>query len=454
MRSPLTFAQRLTIRIHLSQSRLREYLTFDSWLAGLAASWGALGAAFGFWLLGNYRKALALLTAAHRTNRSSVARNLVERILRVPPPGVTSRLSTEVEKAYAIYLGSVTAGAKHLRAENLIGHRLLVLKSSREHERGVIVIDYTYSFPLIARFCDLHALSQRYYVLLEPSWIGYCTPEILVYSRLGEPVFVQTIEQPDAAFLGSVSRHFVHVLTTGNWWVDHRLIRPSPQVTKDVDVSMVAAWSGYKRHAHFFAALGRLRRKGVSLNVQLIGYAVDGTMTRDDIYRQAQYYGVADTLEILEHLTPQEVSQNVSRSKVNVLWSRREGSNRAIIEAMLTDVPVILRAAHNYGQPYAFINPSTGRFADESSLPDVLLDVIERFQEFAPRQWILENMTPQIATRVINERIKAVASDRGERWTEDLVMKTVQLNGMHYWNAEDGARFESDYAYVRSLLRD
>ena len=329
----------------------------------------------------------------------------------------------------------------------------MVVKSPAPGERGVLVLDYTYTFPIVARYFDLKVLSEKYYIVLEPSWIGFCTPEILLYSRLSEPVFVETNEPPDIEFLRRISPNFVHVHIQGNCWVDHRVFRPVDGVAKDIDVSMVSAWADYKRHAGVFRALGKLRSRGVRLRTLLIGYPGDGSLTRDDVHRQARYFGIADQIEVQENLEIQQVTAQLSRSKVHVLWSRREGFNRAIIEAMLTGVPGVLRAGHNYGQHYPYINPRTGQFADERTLPDVLLEMSERYEEYEPRGWVMENMTPQIATERLNDAIKRVALARGEAWSSDIVVRTVQLKRAPYWDPADAVRFESDYAYLRSLLR-
>jgi glycosyltransferase involved in cell wall biosynthesis len=349
-------------------------------------------------------------------------------------------------------LQSVATGESHRHPRNLIGTRVMVVKSSRPGERGVLVLDYTYTFPIIAKHFDLAELARRYYIVLEPSWIGFCTPEILLYSRLSEPVFVETNEPPDIEFLRRISPNFVHVQAQGNCWVDHRIFRPAEGVDKDVDVSMVSAWADYKRHAGVFAALNKLRRRGRKLRTLLIGYPGDGTLSRNDIIRQARYFGVADQIEIQENLSTDQVTRHLSRSKVHVLWSRREGFNRAIIEAMLTGVPGILRAGHNYGQHYPYINPQTGSFADESSLPDVLLHMTKHHVEYDPRGWVMANMTPQIATERLNESIKRVALARGETWLSDMVVRTVQLKQAPYWNPEDASRFADDYAYLSSAM--
>jgi hypothetical protein len=375
----------------------------------------------------------------------------VERILRQPSEP-QSRLSSKVNDAYDRFLASVSIAHPHERASNLVGTRLLVLKSPAANERGVIIIDYNYAFAVFARSCDLPTLARRYYLVLEPSWVGYCTPEILVYSRLADPVFVQTNELPDIKLLQGVSPNLIPVPTVSNWWIDYRAIQPAADVRKEFDLSIVSSWMVFKRHARVFAALGRLRRRGVRLRALLVGYPIPGGLTRDDIYRQAQYFGVSDQIEIRENIPFAQVATELSRSKCHVVWSRREGSNKAIIESMLADVPSILRAGFNFGQHYPYINSHTGCFADEQSLPEKLLYLAEHYTEFSPRSWILQHMTPQIATRILNDTIRQLALANGESWTTDLVVKTKQLQRASYWDPADELRFAADYAFVRSLL--
>lgn len=449
---PLSIAERVRIARQLAAWRVTEYLRFDSRAANFAMAWAGLAAGVFFAAIGRNDRALASLTGAHRTNGSRMVCAIVERILR-QPADPASLVSARVNAAYDSFLASVKVGDRHHSAANLVGTRLLVVKSPADNERGVIVIDYTYAFGIFARVCDLPALARKYYLVLEPSWVGYCTPEILVYSRLGEPVFVQTNEGPDIKALEGVSPNFVPVPTVSNWWVDHRLIRPAPDAPKDFDISMVSSWMAFKRHARVFAGMARLRHRGVKLRALLIGYPIAGGLTRDDIYRQARYYNVADQIEILENIPAHEVAGELSRSKCHVVWSRREGSNKAVIESMLADVPSILREGFNFGQHYAYINPQTGCFADEHSLPDKLLYMAERYREFSPRSWIMQHMTPQVATAILNDTIKRVAIARGERWTTDLVVRTKQLQRASYWDPADEAQFAPDYAFVRSLLR-
>src|SRR5262249_31486334 len=150
----------------------------------------------------------------------------------------------------------------------------------------------------------------------------------------------------------------IPVPVSANWWVDHRVFQPLPDVSKDADAIMVASWARFKRHERFFAVLSRLRKRGDKLRVILIGYCND--CTGNDIFRLAPYRGVADQIEMHERVAPEEVNRHLNRAKVNVIWSRREGVNRAVIEGFFAGTPGILRAGFNFGYPYPFINPQTG----------------------------------------------------------------------------------------------
>jgi len=338
------------------------------------------------------------------------------------------------------------------RATRLIGTRILAVKPSRPGERGILIVDYNFVFPLLAGLFDLDAIADRYFIVLEPGWNGFAAPEILLFSRLRGPVFVETIEPRDRDLLTEFGAPFEPAFPlAANWWVDHRLIQPNLNVDRDIDVVMIAAWASYKRHWRFFKALGTLRRRGHRLKVALVGYA--GDKSQAEVLDQARYFGVGDQIEMFDSIPLQQVSTLLSRSKLHVLWSRREGSNRAIIEAMLADVPTIVRAGFNYGHPYAHINSQTGRFVREADLADAILEMLDTRAQFSPRQWVLDHMTCQGATVRLEETVRARALAMGEPWTQGLAVKTSNLDGQEYWDRADRERFTGDYDWLASQIR-
>jgi glycosyltransferase involved in cell wall biosynthesis len=365
--------------------------------------------------------------------------------------GRRTGLSELYEQSIAGAVTTFRAGANPNR-HRLIASRILVVKAARPNERGVIVVDYTYVFPLLAGLFDLAAIAERYTIVLEPSWAGSCSPEVLLFSRLSQPVYVETIEPRDRALLETHGTNLRTVPIAANWWVDPRPeTGPQAQAGKerDIDVIMVAAWADIKRA---FRTLAQLRARGHRLKIALVGYRYD--RTKEDIEALAAHFGVRDSIETYERISQDEVSALLRRSKVHLLWWRRECANRAIVEAMLADTPVIVRDGMTFGFKYPYINEQTGRFVREGDLAAALLQMIADRGQFFPRAWVLEHMTCHKATAVLESHLREAALAAGEPWTEGLAVKTSTLDTQRYFDPADRERFRADYRFLESIIRD
>lgn len=444
----------MSIKSRFLKARILEYLEYDSTTFRWVLAEAATVAGTSLWPF-DTGKAFSILSRIHRGGGSARATRRIQRLLAAEIAsgrgGPASRLRRHFDLHIEASLGGGLANVLKSDPSKLFKYRVIVIKSPRDRERGVIVVDYSYIFPLFAALFDLTAIGQRYHIVLEPSWRGLCTADILCYSNFEFPVFVETIEPRDTAFLESLGANFVVVPTAANWWVDHRRIAAVPGVQKDLDVVMVAGWSGVKRHWRFFKILRDLRSRGHVLKVALVGYKQDKDIAT--IAEEASHFGVRDQVELHEDLPLEGVNQLLSRSRVHVLWSRKEGANRAIVEALFADVPVIAREGLGYGHPYPYINESTGRFATEQTLADAILEVIRQPQRYSPRAWALENMSPQRATSILDEAISRSCRQRGEPWTGGIAVKTVQLSTQQYWNPADAPSFDEDYAWLGSQVR-
>jgi glycosyltransferase involved in cell wall biosynthesis len=440
----------------LLRSAALEYVEYDSVVARWLTAAGGAAVAGALWMLGQKSRAFALLSRIHRSGGSARVTTAIEHALaslnRQERGGKSTGLWTLYEEHTRESLRIGQAAGIVRRPESLFGYRAIVLKAASEGEKGVLVVDYSYIFPVFAALFDLEAIARRYYIVLEPSWRGLCTADILSYSRFDFPVFIETIEPRDKAFIEGLGANFVTVPTAANWWVDHRLVRERPGVERDIDVIMVAAWSDVKRHWRFFKVLSDLRSRGHRLKVALVGYKSD--KSRHAIEDEARHFGILDQLRICERLSLDEVGALLARSKVHVLWSRKEGSNRAIVEALFADVPIIVRDGLSYGYHYPYVNEATGCFATEATLGDAILRVLEGREQYHPRDWAIANMTCQAATEVLDSRLQEYATALGEPWTRGLAVKTVHLDSQRYWDPEEVRRFEADYEYLRSQLRE
>lgn len=329
-----------------------------------------------------------------------------------------------------------------------------ILKVPSENEKGVLIVNYNYYFPLFFKFFDLEKLTRHYIVILEPSWAGYCDLGILSYSLLESEVYVQTYERRDREFINKVGMNFVPVDVGPNWFVNHNTFKPNNiHKVKDIDVLVVSAWAKFKRHRQLFKALSKVElfEDTNEIKIVCIGYPAD--LTKKDIESYAKMYGLERNVELYEWLNPEEVAKFYNRAKVNILWSRFEGNNRSVIEGMLCNTPCILRQGHNYGQNYDYINNCTGAFSDERDLPHVLKSISKGEAEFHPRQYVIENHSCYEATKIINEVIKEQEVKNNRVWITDLEVKTNELHGMNYLRSTARESFSKSHSELKKFIK-
>jgi glycosyltransferase involved in cell wall biosynthesis len=446
----LGFGDAVRLRLGILSQHLREYCLFDSRVTKRLVALTVLVVARVFRLTGLRLRALQLEASVHRSDWSDTASRFVERVVSQElaagapfPPLIREYIDT---------LGPCWRTTRFFaEPQRVLGTRILAVKPYRPDEKGVLIVDYSFAFPILAKFYDLEAIAARYHLVLEPSWSGSCDLDILVFARLGVPVFVQTSEPRDAEFLRRVTPDLVPVPIAANWWTDPNLMRPIPSTTRDIDVVMVASWARFKRHARFFAALRALQRRGIVLSTSLVGYPAE--VQREDILALARHYGVQSQLEVHEWLTPEQVNEQFNRAKVNLIWSRREGFNRAVIEGLFAGVPCVMRTNFNYGHHYDYINEQTGCFSTEEGLPDTLLRVAENYSRYRTREWAMAHISPHKATAVLTDTIQKSCIARGERWTTDMAIKIGTLNTMRYLDPQEAPKFEDDYRFLASVMR-
>lgn len=436
-------------------ARLKDHLLYESrTIRTIIANIGIL-AGYALLMLGKPQRGLAVLGAIHRGAFSRTVDKVIETHIKKALSGPTSLVDRNLRQAIEQYpfVMHIDRNLERFDAnpQDLLGACVMILKNPKENEKGILYCFYSYVYPLLIRNFDMRALMERYRIAIEPSWSGYCDPNILCLGSLNEKIAVGVAEERDARFLKNVCSNLIPTDFAGNTWINTDLFAPKSRPIKKYDVVMVAAWAWYKRHWAFFKCLKEIRQSGHQLRIALIGYPID--MTREEIASLAQYYGVIDMIEIFQNIPQAEVAELVAASRCMVLWSRREGSPRAIIESMAADVPCIIREGFNYGQHYRHINPLTGRFASEETLGHTIMDILKSSNTLNPRKWILENMTPKTSIKNLNALMKSIGSAEGEEWTEEAVAKTNGLHGMEYLNPLDSNRFESAYQELRSLIK-
>lgn len=336
--------------------------------------------------------------------------------------------------------------------ERYLTSMAIILRSATDNKKGVLLIKYSYAFPLFLYMFDVSKVMSRYHVILEPSWTGYCDGTILCFANMPSKVFVQSLEPKDSDFLLNVTKNIIPIPIGSNWWVDHRVFRPRPDIVKDIDLCVNASWAKFKCHEEIFAAVSKIKQGSRLIKLLLIGYPI-GEMTSDDILALAKKYGIEDQVEIQEKIPSEKVAENMARCKANIVWSKKEGVNRSIIEGFLCDVPGILREGFNFGHKYEYINEATGTFASQSNLVEVLVQVIDNYQMYGSRNWVLNHMTCQHASAVLENAL--IPYERGpiDIASGKIDSKINTLDKMLYFNDCSYQKFKSDYEYMRTCIK-
>ncbi len=328
--------------------------------------------------------------------------------------------------------------------------RTIVLKNPKLHgqsiEKGVLLVTFSASFPFFRRALDLPLLLKYFTVVLEPSGAGYGTPEILFWLDYPEhPVIVQATEDDDFRFLTRLKSNLIPVTFGASDWVDHRRFVPLPNVAKVYDAVYIANYKKYKRCHSYFRALAQVKAQG--LKAAMVSDSWGGS--RDEALALARHYGVLDMVDFYENLKQPELNVVLNRSKVVVLLSLKEGSNRSIFEGFAADVPGIV-LSENVGVNKTYLNAQTGMLVDEPDLPAALLHFKSDWRKYNPRAWALLNISPEKTTGKLAACLSSLAKERGQPWSVDPVAK-INAPEVAYFNEADRARFPTSADVITAV---
>jgi glycosyltransferase involved in cell wall biosynthesis len=442
-------------KLEIQIARLKEWLLFDSSIARFALAWACIAGSRLLLATGKEELAFKLLAMTHRANLAASATRHIESLIfrvmhtadRSTPPGRLKQLITNYP--FAMPIPSNLQRYVESPATLLRGN-ILVLKSPSQNEKGAIYLYYSYIYPLFMRLFDTSEIEKKYHIVVEPSWSGYCDLNLLCLTALKSKVVVGSIEPYDSQFIANIDSNLTTAEFSGNTWVDSEKFFPIENTQKEYDLIYIASWGSYKRHWALFKALKRLRQQGKALKVVLVGYKID--LTSDKIRGLASSMGILDQITIFENIDAGKVNELLNKSRINILWSRKEGVNRAIIEGMMANVPCIVRKGFNYGHAYHYINPKTGRFSSEEDLPQTLIDMLGNLESFSPRAYVIDKMTPDVSTQKISEKLKEIAQLEGLNWTQDIAVRTSSLSGLDYKIRDNWQRFEPDFLFLEKQV--
>lgn len=320
------------------------------------------------------------------------------------------------------YSRSVTKEARTSDQINLALGRCIILKEpefnhSIVFEKGILLISFTESFPVLFANYNFTEISKVYHIVLEPSSAGYCLPEIMAWASLSEPVIVQATEIFDYKFLEGLNSNLVPIEIGASNWVDQSVFCPLARTEKKYDVLYVANYNRVKRHHIFFKALKRLKNYQVKAAMACSSYGKN----RKTIEKLIEWYGVTDCLEIYEDLNKTELNLLINQSKCNLLLSLKEGSNRSVFESIFSGVPAIV-LKNNVGLNKKYINEETGILSNDAALADDIMYLRKNHQNFSPEKWATLNISPRASIDLILRTIQILEANRA--WGTNSVTYT------------------------------
>ncbi|WP_421845352.1 glycosyltransferase [Marinobacter sp.] len=404
------FVVRLRTRFAYLKWHVKDYVVFP--LRSYLSSVLALGS-YLLKTVGVRDNGLVLLMKADRVGPSRLSRVLV-------------RLWFEdlVEVSRRVVLKEANASPEWIEKRSIVLKDPVIDETGGVLEKGVYLIKFTTTFPdAFARF-NLERLLEYFHIVLEPSWAGYCLPEILSWSSLSAPIIVEASECEDRSLLESLDTNLVPVEFGSGDWVDPDVFRPIEAVEKEYDVIYVANFNSIKRQYVFLKALRDLDRQGVTLKAALV--CGRWGECREEILDLIRDFQLSDKITFYEGLSQPELNVLLNKSKVNILLSLKEGSNRSLFEGFFAGTPGIL-LSNNIGVNKEYFNSQTGVTITESDLPKTLIFFSQNWDSFSPREWAIENISPVKTTEKLENVLKRFDPDYG-RFTSQPEKLFIKVN--------------------------
>lgn len=337
-------------------------------------------------LIGNRKKAFKFCAASLRYGMSSRALSLLKTIL-------------------SNYTFSVDEYSSGIEVKEASG-RTMVLKWPTIQDglivKGVLAIKFTKTFSYYLRNVDIESLERYFTLVLEPSWSGYADPDILGFIGRSKNIVVQASELEDRVLLNCFPETFIGASFGASDWVDYRLF-DDLKTEKLYDSIYIANTNPIKRVKRYLEAVAKIVKEG---NEKYVGCLVCASWGGAEVLVRelVESYQLNDNLVVRFSVGRADVVRFINQSKVNVLLSYKEGSNKSLFEAMFCNTPVIC-LAENIGVNKTYINEYTGLLIPDSLFEPSLLWIRDNHSRFNPRSWALSNISPAVTTKKLEDII-------------------------------------------------
>lgn len=273
--------------------------------------------------------------------------------------------------------------------------------------KGIILITFTSTFSYYLKNINIKKLAEYYYIVLEPSSAGYCDADILLWKNANSSIIVESTEIRDRDFLNNIDIGLYPVDFGASDWVNYNDFYPM-NLNKAYDAVYVANYNPVKRIDLYLFAIKQLMLRGVKIKCALV--CARWGDARETIFRLVKKYSLFDILDIYEELNKEEINVILNLSKVNLLLSLKEGSNRSLFEGFFAGTPAIL-SKNNIGVNKNYINENTGMMVEDGGLQSAILHFRDNWVHYNTREWGMKNISPEKTTEKLINVINAKFDD-------------------------------------------
>ena len=262
--------------------------------------------------------------------------------------------------------------------------------------KGVILIAFTRTFGFYLEHINIDLLAKYFHIVLEPSWSGYIDPDIIGWSvKTSHPIYVQSTELDDRTTLTQLNKNLVPMSFGASNWVDYKSFY-NVDTDKTYDSIYIANTNPIKRIVRYLLAVKKIIKEDPQYRACLV-CALWGGNKKEDISNLIHKFGLTYNMDVFFGLKKNELREKLSASKVNILLSYKEGSNRSLFESMFVGIPVIC-LVENVGVNKSYINEHTGLLIEDQYLENALMHMKEKSTNYSPRQWAMKNIAPEVTT--------------------------------------------------------
>lgn len=332
---------------------------------------------------GNRKKCAKYLMASTRYDYSSTSIALFKRFLLLDKEVLSPQISSGVSIDEAAIRSIII--------------RWPAYENKKLITKGILIIKFTKVFSYYLRNIDINKLSKHFHIVLEPSWSGYFDADILCWAlETSEHVFVEATELLDRISLNALTTNLVPLSFGASDWVNYNSYFEQA-VNKKYDSIYVANTSHIKRIVRYLKAIKNISKKSdPDYKCCLVCASWGGK--QDIIKSLPKYFNIERNIDIYFSLDRKALNKVINSSKVNILLSYKEGSNKSLFESMFSNIPVLC-IAENIGVNKCYINEHTGLLISDRFLEDGLLSMKDNWKKYRPRKWAQENISPEKTTQ-------------------------------------------------------